>query len=231
MSIILSLVACKIFNKQKELNNARQAFTSGAAHELKTPITIINNQCECLIKKVSPEKNDEYISAIYRQNKHMANLVGKLLQYNRITKDTLNKTKFDIKELVEEEIEKYKLLADEHDVNIDTDLKRKTINADRDLIALVVDNFISNAIKNTNSGDKIRISFSADRLSVFNEGKPIDDETGSKIWEVFTRSTDNDVIESHGMGLATCKKILDLHKFKYGYINKLAGVEFYFEVR
>ena len=231
VSLILSIGACKIFRKKKEFADAKEAFTSGAAHELKTPITIINNQCECLIKNVSPEKNGEYISSIYRQNKHMASLVGKLLQYNRIGKDTLSKTKFDIEALAKEEIEKYKALANENEIIIETSLESKTIYADRDLIALVIDNFLSNAIKNTKKGDKIRISFDAKKFSVFNEGKPIDDKISRKIWEVFTKSEDNDIVESHGMGLATCKKILELHKFKYGYVNTLTGVEFYFEIK
>ncbi len=231
MSVILSIIACKIFKKQQELNEAKQAFTSGAAHELKTPITIINNQCECLIKNVSPEKNPDYISAIYRQNKHMSNLVSKLLQYNRINQESISKTKFDIKELASEEIEKYKMLADEHDIIVETNLNSKFIFADRDLTSLVIDNFLSNAIKNTKNGDKIKIEFAGKRFSVFNEGSQIDSKDGRKIWEAFTKGADNDVIESHGMGLAICKKILDLHKFKYGYINKNSGVEFYFEVK
>lgn len=231
VSLILSIGACKIFRKKKEFDDAKEAFTSGAAHELKTPITIINNQCECLIKNVSPEKNSEYIAAIYRQNKHMSALVNKLLQFNRISKETLNKTKFDIKALAEEEINKYKMLADEHGITIETNLDSKEVNADRDLIALVIDNYLSNAVKNTKNGGKIRVEFSDKKLGVFNEGKPIDSRISGKIWEVFTRSEENDVITSHGMGLATCKKILELHKFKYGYLNRLSGVEFYFEIK
>lgn len=52
VEVIISIIAQRLLKKQKELNDARDAFTSAAAHELKTPITIINNQCECIIKKV-----------------------------------------------------------------------------------------------------------------------------------------------------------------------------------
>ena len=161
----------------------------------------------------------------------MSALVNKLLQFNRISKETLSKTKFDIKVLAEEEINKYKMLADEHGITIETNLDSKEINADRDLIALVIDNYLSNAVKNTKSGGKIRVEFWGKKFSVFNEGNPIDSRISGKIWEVFTRSEENDVITSHGMGLATCKKILELHKFKYGYLNRLSGVEFYFEIK
>lgn len=68
-------------------------------------------------------------------------------------------------------------------------------------------------------------------IAVIKRNKGISDEDKGKIWEVFSKNADNDIIQSHGMGLAICKKILELHSFKYGFINKLAGVEFYLEVK
>lgn len=232
VEIIISIIAQRLLKKQNELNDARDAFTSAAAHELKTPITIINNQCECIIKNVSPEKNGEYVSTIYNQNRHMSALTNKLLQFNRIRKETLNKSEFDIKTLALEEAEKYSSLAEEKGIKIESDLPENIkIKADRDLIALVIDNFLSNAVKNADENGAIRVTFYKKRFAVYNDGKRISDEDKGKIWEVFSKNADNDIIQSHGMGLAICKKILELHSFKYGFINKLAGVEFYFEVK
>lgn len=232
VEVIISIIAQRLLKKQKELNDARDAFTSAAAHGLKTPITIINNQCESIIKKVSPEKNGEYVSTIYNQNRHMSALTNKLLQFNRIRKETLNKSEFDIKTLALEEAEKYISLAEKKGVTFDYDLQESVkIKADRDLIALVIDNFLSNAFKNADENGAIRVTFLKKRFAVYNDGKRISDEDKGKIWEVFSKNADNDIIQSHGMGLAICKKILELHSFKYGFINKLAGVEFYFEVK
>lgn len=232
VEVIITIIAQRLFKKQKELNDARDAFTSAAAHELKTPITIINNQCECIIKNVSPEKNGEYVSTIYNQNRHLSALTNKLLQFNRIRKETLNKSEFDIKDLALEEIQKYSVLAEEKEVRLEADLPENVkIKADRDLISLVIDNFLSNAVKNADENGAIRVTFYKKRFAVYNDGKRISDEDKGRIWEVFSRNADNDIIQSHGMGLAICKKILELHSFKYGFINKLAGVEFYFEVK
>lgn len=232
VEVIITIIAQRLFKKQKELNDARDAFTSAAAHELKTPITIINNQCECIIKNVSPQKNGEYVSTIYNQNRHLSALTNKLLQFNRIRKETLNKSEFDIKTLALEEAKKYSTLAEEKGIKIESDLPENIkIKANRDLIALVIDNFLSNAVKNADEGSTIRVTFYKKRFAVYNDGKKISNEDKGRIWEVFSRNTDNDIIQSHGMGLAICKKILELHSFKYGFINKLAGVEFYFEVK
>ena len=97
VAVVLFVTLNKMFDKNEKINQARQAFTSAAAHELKTPITIINNQCECLIENVVPEKQQEYISNIYRQNRHMSSLVSNLLQYNRIDFEKVQKTKFNFK--------------------------------------------------------------------------------------------------------------------------------------
>jgi signal transduction histidine kinase len=104
-----------------------------------------------------------------------------------------------------------------------------TINANADLIALVIDNFLSNAVKHTKEGNHIEVLLSNDgKLVVFNEGMQIID--GDKLWDVFYRDDKvrNSKDNSTGMGLAICKQILTLHKYKFGIENKPNGVAFYF---
>lgn len=228
--LVVFVVANKLYKKNEALNQARQTFTSAAAHELKTPITIINNQCECLLENVAPEKAQEYITNIYNQNKHISSLVNNLLQYNRIDSASLEKTETNLKSIFFEELEKYEALIESKELKITTNnIEDISIIADEKLIRLVIDNYISNAIKHTENGHSIDIACSSKRFSVFNIGSQIPAEDKNKIWEIFSRSVDNEVIESSGMGLAICKKILISHKFKYGFNNKNNGVEFYFE--
>lgn len=227
--LVVFVVANKLFKKSEALNQARQTFTSAAAHELKTPITIINNQCECLLEDVAPEKRMEYISTIYTQNRHMSSLVNSLLQYNRIDSASLEKSKINLRDVCLEELAKYDAFIESRELKIDTQgLESVEILADLKLICLVMDNYISNAIKHTEDGNEIVISCTPSRFSVFNVGEQISDSDGEKIWEMFSRTTQNEVIESSGMGLAICKKIFQSHKFKHGYTNKPNGVEFYF---
>lgn len=223
----------KWYDKNEQLNNARQAFTSAAAHELKTPITVINNQCECLMENVNPDKREEYVSEIYRQNRHMSALVGSLLQYNRIDFAELDKTEFALKDVCVAELSKYEALIESKNISVNTSkLFDDFIVADKKLITLVVDNFISNAVKHTPCGKEIRIGFDKwAGFSIYNDGEHIADDDKDKIWEAFNRSAGDEVIESSGMGLAVCKKILDAHKFDYGFNNLPNGVEFYFKTK
>lgn len=228
--LVVYICANKYYDKNKSLNEARRVFTSAAAHELKTPITIINNQCECLIENVAPEKNQEYLSNIYLQNRHMSILVSNLLQYNRIDSTNLEKSNINLHDICIEELEKYSYLIESKNLKVDLcHLLNITIFADEKLIRLVIDNYISNAIKHTSDDNNIIILCNKNRFSVYNKGSYISYEDKNKIWEIFSRATGNEAIESSGMGLAICKKILETHKFKYGFENKNDGVEFYFE--
>ena len=43
--------------KNRKLEESRQMLTSAVAHELKTPLAVIQNQCECILENIAPEKN------------------------------------------------------------------------------------------------------------------------------------------------------------------------------
>lgn len=231
--VFLARAILSYLEKKRNLNLARQAFISAAAHELKTPISIIENQCEFIMENVAPEKNAEYINSIYEESLRMNKLVATLLNYTRLASaDSVEKHKVSLSEIANEEVKKYIPFAEQKGVTLLSDIAENiTVKANAELIALVIDNYLSNAVKNTEAGNKIEVRLNTLGLTVFNEGKPIDEKEGRNLWDVFykedkarTKNGDN----STGMGLAICKQILMLHKFQYGYKNMPGGVEFFF---
>ncbi|MBQ1995822.1 MAG: two-component sensor histidine kinase, partial [Clostridia bacterium] len=71
------------------------------------------------------------------------------------------------------------------------------------------------------------------RISVYNSGKPISGTDIENIWRSFYRA---DKAHSRsegrfGLGLSIVSTIQDLHKQKYGVINREHGVEFWFDVK
>ncbi len=235
LGIIIMIAANKIYNKNKRLEKARLAFTGAAAHELKTPLAVISNQCECILEDIAPEKNKEYISSIYDEALRMNKLVASLLQYNRISSlDKISREKADLGEIACAEAEKYEALFKGKNITVEKEISKAEISCNSELIALVIDNFLSNAIKHTSLGGKIKIAVRNDKkntvLTVFNSGSIISAEDSAHIWEELYREDKarTSGSGSSGMGLAICKKILELHGFKYGFKNKDGGVEFYF---
>lgn len=235
-TLIMLIAINLILKKNQRMNEAKQAFTSAAAHELKTPIAVIQNQCECVMENVAPEKNEEYIASIYDESLRMNKLVMDLLQYNRLAMSSnIEKQRVNLSDIVIAEVQKYTTLAEDRGIEIKSNINDGiTVNANADLIALVIDNYLSNAIKHTKDNYPITVVLKNKRLSVINFGSRIELENKDDLWDVFyrtdkARTNDND--NSTGMGLAISKQILQLHRFKFGFDNLSNGVEFYFEIK
>ncbi|MBE6836015.1 MAG: HAMP domain-containing histidine kinase [Ruminococcaceae bacterium] len=241
LALLVVSIIPRVYEKNKLYEQSRSAFTAAAAHELKTPIAVIANSAECIMENVSPEKNEKYVRNIYDESLRMGRLVNSLMQYNRLSSGkSVRMRKCNLSEITLAEVEKYRTVAEEKGVDIQTDIcKKARVKADSELIALVIDNYLSNAVKHTQKGDTIKISlqlreiYGSFRLSVFNEGEQIPAEHIDKIWNVLYRADEvrNSEDNSSGMGLAISKQILEIHKCVYGAINKADGVEFYFDLK
>ncbi len=235
IAVVLLIFANKLFNKNRQLENARIAFTSAAAHELKTPLAVISNLSECIIENILPEKHTEYINSIYSETVRMSKLVNTLLDYNRVTTaDKIEKEPCNLSSVAKKELDKYRALFEEKGIKITEDFDSADAECNIGLISLVVDNFLSNAWKNTPENGEVSLTVKKEsgkiKLTVFNSGSHISPDHGKHIWEEFYRidSVRNSSENSSGMGLAICRKILELHGYKYGYTSTANGVEFYF---
>lgn len=226
------------YDKKKRLEEAKNTLTSATAHELKTPISIIQNQCECIMENIAPEKNGEYIESIYNESQRMNKIVADFLQYNRLVQaEELFLKDTDLADLISEEVTKYEELFKQNQKSVKVDLCENAIaKVNPEMIGLVINNFFSNAVKHSDIGGEIEIKLKRVqenkllKFSVYNSGSKIDDNLQGEIWEVLSK-TDKSRTErgtSGGMGLAIASRILELHKFSYGCKNVKNGVEFWF---
>ncbi|MBQ4266598.1 MAG: HAMP domain-containing histidine kinase, partial [Clostridia bacterium] len=234
--LIALRVATKIYKKSEQLTRSQRAFTSAAAHELKTPLAVIQNQCECIIENVAPEKNEDYIKSVYDEAVRMNGIVSSFLQYNRLVNaDKLQKEKCSLREIVLTEIEKYKAFADMRGVTINAEISADeiTVNCNRDLISMAVDNYLSNAIKYATGEKKVTVKLEKDRFSVYNTSEGISRETADSMWDILSRDNKARTKDgsSTGMGLPICAEIFKAHGYEYGYRNVKDGVEFYFAAK
>lgn len=234
-TLIVYIVAIRLFNKSQRIRSNQQAFISAAAHELKTPLAVIQNQCECIMENIAPEKNGEYVKSVYDEAVRMNSIVRTLLLFNRVTNaESVLKERCDLSEIVKAEIEKYRAYAKTNNAEISCDIKDGVfVSANHELISLAIDNYFSNAVKYAKGEKKISVKLDANAkefvFEVYNDGDAI--PYTEDIWGILTKgdSARTSSGDSSGMGLPINKRIFELHGFGCSYTNKRGGVSFFFK--
>ncbi len=234
-TLIVYIVAIRLFNKSQQMRRNQQAFISAAAHELKTPLAVIQNQCECIMENIAPEKNGEYVKSVYDEAVRMDSIVRTLLLFNRVTNaESVLKERCDLSEIVKAEIEKYRAYAKTNNAEISCDIKDGVfVSANHELISLAIDNYFSNAVKYAKGEKKISVRLEANAkefvFEVYNDGDAI--PYTEDIWGILTKgdSARTSSGDSSGMGLPISKRIFELHGFGCSYTNKRGGVSFFFK--
>lgn len=201
------------FNKQNQ-------FISDVSHELKTPISVISGYAGLLDRwgKDDIETCNKSIQAIKTETKNMNELVSKLLYITKadIGKVSLNKSKINVKDLINEIIEETKLIESNREIYSSRN-GICYINADISNVKEVIRIFIDNAIKYTKDNGKIDI-FSNEKngkiyINIKDNGIGIAKEEQESIFDRFYRvdKSRNKETGGVGLGLAIAKSIANLN--------------------
>ena len=200
---------------------AEQArFTSDAAHELRTPVSIILGQTQlALARERSPEEYRATIEACQRAAKRMHGLIESLLQLSVLdaARQPLDRRPCDLAELGREHLEMMRPLADEQRIALEADLAPAPCAADAGGISQILVNLLTNAVKYSRSGDKIRVATHRENgcaiISVTDTGPGIAAEHLPHVFERFYRAdvSRNRTTGGAGHGLAICKSIAEAH--------------------
>lgn len=211
----------------KRLENLRKEFIANFTHEIKTPLAIINGNIDLLEDTANVEKRKRYIDIINKEIKVINGLVLQMLDLSKLEAKAiiLEKENINLKELSEDIIDEYEHLLKEKNLLVDLKGEDVQIHADKKRIEMVIQNYLSNAIKNACDKSVIHILINKQKFSIENKGKHISNEMKEKIWQSFI----SDDHQGTGLGLAICKNILELHGFGYGLYNSDEGVIFYFD--
>lgn len=227
--------------KEKErIDNMRQEFIVNVSHELKTPIALIQGYAEGLTAGVAddPEDRKYYCDTIADEADHMNKLVMQLLNLSRLelgAEQTYSED-IDLHELCAEAVRKTAVLCESRGLTVEYDDTCITVRTDGDLLDQVLMNYLSNAIRYTIDGGKIKISAKQTgdcvRLTVFNEGDGLPEEELPKIWEKFYRTDRARTREAGGtgIGLSLVRAIADTLHGSCGVENVEGGIVFWFEL-
>lgn len=234
VTAVILYVASNLYDRQQSFEQSKRAFISAAAHELKTPLAVIQNQCECVIDNINPQKNGEYIKSVYDEALRMNGIVKSLLTFNRISDLTqVEKENCNISEIIRDEIIKYRAFAQAKGIFITENIEDEIFaQCNRELFAIAVDNYLSNAIKYATGEKKVSVALRKEYKGfVFKVYNDFDGTLPSEdMWQVFTRADKvrNSAENSTGMGLPVNKRIFKLHGYRYWYTAEANGISFMF---
>lgn len=210
----------------KKMEQLRKEFIAQFTHEIKTPLAIINGNIDLLENVENIDKKDKYIEVINKEIAVINDLVLQMLDLSKLEAKaiTLDKKEIDLRELSEDIIDDYEQLLMDKKLKIEIQGEDVLIVGDRKRIEMVIQNYLSNAIKHAFINSTIKIKIKENEFSIENKGKQIDENRIDTIWESFV----SDDQKGTGLGLAIVRNILELHEMSYGVYNLQGGVEFYF---
>ena len=210
----------------KKMEQLRKEFIAQFTHEIKTPLAIINGNIDLLENVDDEDKKAKYIEVINKEISVINDLVLQMLDLSKLEAKaiTLDKKEIDLRELTEDIIDDYEQLLMDKKLKIEIQGEDVLIVGDRKRIEMVIQNYLSNAIKHAFINSTIKIKIKENEFSIENKGKQIDENRMDTIWESFV----SDDQKGTGLGLAIVRNILELHEMSYGVYNLQGGVEFYF---
>ena len=203
-----------------ELTNSRLVFFTNISHELRTPLTLIADPVEMLLEDSGIKgKSRELLKTVQRNAIALQQLVSNILDFRKIQngKMELKLIRFDIVEALKVWIGDFKLTAERKKIKLhfinDKFVGDNMIVADKEKIARVVFNLLSNALKYTPAGGDIFVDIASEgdklRIDVRDTGKGIDKDEANKVFERFFQA--KGAASGTGIGLALVKSFVELH--------------------
>lgn len=204
-----------------ELTNSRLTFFTNISHELRTPLTLIADPVEMLLEDQSVKgKARDLLKMVQRNALALQQLVGSILDFRKIQngKMDLQLYRFDIAKALTLWTSDFQLTAERKHIKLHLDVDgfkgHEEIVADKEKIARIVFNLLSNALKYTPAGGDIFVSLKTEdkdflRIDVRDTGKGISNEEAEKVFERFFQA--KGAASGTGIGLALVKSFVELH--------------------
>lgn len=228
--------------KKEQIDEMRKEFLSNVSHELKTPLALIQGYAEGLKEGINSddiENRNFYCDVIMDEADKMNVMVKKLLTLNQLEfgNDNISMERFDIVMMIDNFLQSADILLKQNEVTLHVEeMPPIYVWADEFKIEEVFRNYFSNAM-NHMSGEKIidiryKLLDGKVRISVFNTGEPIPEESLPHIWEKFYKVDKARTREygGSGVGLSIVKAIMESMNQQYGVKNYTNGVEFWMEL-
>ncbi len=223
--------------KEVEMDQLRSNFISNVSHELRTPVTVLRSYIDTLYNFGNDfdfNTQREFIGVMNQEIIRMNRMVNDILDFSRYEAQSLHleKTKQNLIDIVEDAVNQVQVLAKEHDLTIsimkEPDLPEVYLNVDS--ISRAFMNILSNAIKYSPDGKRIKVRLERSRdgefveVSVEDQGPGISEKDQKKVFDRFYRVENaTHTVKGTGLGLHLVKVTVEKHHHGQVFVNSKEG--------
>lgn len=229
--------------KEESIDRAKSEFVSLAAHQLRTPLSVIRWYAEMLLNGdagAPNKKQTQYLKEIYRGDLRMVTLVNMLLNVSRIDLGTflVDPKPTDIREVMNEVIKDLEKPMEMKKIKLNVMYADNLpiVNLDPVLTSVVFENILSNAIKYMNPGGALTVSIKFQNAmlltSVSDTGCGIPKHQQNQMFSKFFRADNAKTLvpDGNGLGLYIVKAIVEHSKGRIWFESEEGkGTTFYVE--
>ncbi len=225
--------------KLSELNDLKSRFFANISHEFRTPLTLILAPLEKMMSNETFSCHGHELKVMHRNTLRLLQLINQLLDLSRLESGTmkLEVDKGNLGQFVRVMAESFSSLAESRGIDLSLQAGTSTpiTYFDKDKVEKILYNLLSNALKFTERGGKVKVSLSriaastidavtisrgeADeylRIAVQDSGKGIPPNELDKVFDRFYQVDGSATREQEGsgIGLSLVKELVSLHRGK-----------------
>jgi PAS domain S-box-containing protein len=212
----------KVIERTAQLQAANrdlESFAYSVSHDLRAPLRHIDGFTNLIRNKMTGESDEvrHFLNVISTSAEKMGEMIDKLLNFSRLGRQALKISEIDLNELIPKIITQFE--TETKNQNIEWTIgKLPVISGDYQLLSLVFENLISNALKFTSKKEIAHIEINicdknTEECTIFvkDNGVGFDPEFKDKLFGVFQRLHTTAEFEGIGIGLANVKQIIKKH--------------------
>ncbi|WOD40326.1 response regulator [Nodosilinea sp. E11] len=221
-------------------NRELQQFAYVVSHDLQQPLQSITGFVKVLLLKYENDFDEmaiDYLSRVQKSGDRMQHLIQDLLSYSKVGSQNQEMKPVDLNAVFNQVLDNLNSTIIKNQAALTCDPLPLVVGYEMQLVQLM-QNLIDNAIKFVSPGvtPEIRISAAQQKkywlFEIHDNGIGIDSQDLEKVFDIFHRDKAAKIYPGTGIGLATCKKIVENHGGKLWATSQLGkGTTFHFTIK